>query len=102
VLAHPTTISTDRGELRQAIRELSDMGLDGIEAFNNLAQPDEMEFLRRLAGGLGLLVTGGSDFHGIEEGQEMGRGRGGMRFSADLLAPLKRRLSERQGQLLSL
>ncbi len=102
VLAHPTTISTDRQELRQAIRELADLGLDGVEAFNNLAQPDEMEFLRRLAGELGLLVTGGSDFHGIEEGLEMGKGRGGMRFSADLLAPLKKRLAERQDQLLSL
>jgi predicted metal-dependent phosphoesterase TrpH len=102
VLAHPTTISTDRGVLRHAIRELTEIGLDGIEAFNNLAQPDEMEFLRRLAGELGLLVTGGSDFHGIEEGLEMGKGRGGMRFSADLLAPLKRCLSERQDQLLSL
>ncbi len=102
VLAHPTTISTDRRELRQAIRELADLGLDGVEAFNNLAQPDEMEFLRRLAGELGLLVTGGSDFHGIEEGLEMGKGRGGMRFSASLLAPLKKRLAERQDQLLSL
>lgn len=102
VLAHPTTISTDRNVLRQTIRELANMGLDGIEAFNNLAQPDEMEFLRRLAGELGLLVTGGSDFHGIEEGLEMGKGRGGMRFSAALLAPLKERLSERQDQLLSL
>ena len=102
VLAHPTTISNDRGVLRQAIKELADIGLDGIEAFNNLAQPDEMEYLRRLAGELGLLVTGGSDFHGIEEGLEMGKGRGGMRFSADLLAPLKKRLAERQDQLLSL
>lgn len=102
VLAHPTTVSTDRRELRQVIRELAGMGLDGIEAFNNLAQPDEMEFLRRLAGELGLLVTGGSDFHGIEEGLEMGKGRGGMRFSADLLAPLNERLSKRRDQLLSL
>ena len=96
VLAHPTTISTDRRELRQAISELADMGLDGIEVFNNLAQPEEMEFLRRLAGELGLLVTGGSDFHGIEERLEMGRGRGGMRFSADLLAPLNELLSQRR------
>ena len=102
VLAHPTTISTDRGIVRQAIKDLAEMGLDGIEAFNNLALPDDMEFLRRLAGELGLLVTGGSDFHGIEEGLEMGKGRGGMRFSADLLAPLKKRLAERQDQLLSL
>ena len=102
VLAHPTSISADRQELRRVISELAEMGMDGIEAFNNLALPEEMERLRRLAGELGLLVTGGSDFHGIEEGLEMGRGRGGMRFSADLLAPLKELLSQRQDQLLSL
>jgi predicted metal-dependent phosphoesterase TrpH len=93
VLAHPTTVSTDRQELRTILKELSEKGLDGIEAFNNMAQPLEMEFLRRLAIELGLLVTGGSDFHGIEDGLEMGRGRGGIRFNADLLIPLKKRLT---------
>ena len=102
VLAHPTTVSTDRQELRDIIIELSCMGLDGIEVFNNMAREEEMEFLRRLADDLGLLVTGGSDFHGIEEGLEMGKGRGGIRFSDTLLAPIKERLSERRNQLLSL
>jgi predicted metal-dependent phosphoesterase TrpH len=102
VLAHPTTVSSDRQELREIITELSETGLDGIEVFNNMAQPEEMEFLRRLANELGLLVTGGSDFHGIEEGLQMGRGRGGIRFSNTLLAPLRKRLSIRKNQLLSL
>ena len=95
VLAHPTTISDDRQELHLVIRELAAMGLDGIEAFNNLALPNDMEYLRRLAEELGLLVTGGSDFHGIGEGQKIGRGRGGMRFSANLLAPLRKLISQR-------
>jgi predicted metal-dependent phosphoesterase TrpH len=102
VLAHPTTVSTERQELRDMITELSETGLDGIEVFNNLAQADEMEFLRRLADELGLLATGGSDFHGIEEGLQMGRGRGGIRFSDTLLPPLRKRLSGRKNQLLSL
>ncbi|MFA7060441.1 MAG: PHP domain-containing protein [Pedobacter sp.] len=100
VLAHPTTITDDRQELHNVIRELAKIGLDGIEVFNNLALPNEMEYLRRLAEELGLLVTGGSDFHGIEEGQKMGQGRGGIRFSANLLIPLRKRLAERQNQLL--
>lgn len=102
VLAHPTTISNDRQELRDVIGELSDMGLDGIEVFNNMAHVDEMEFLRRFALESALLMTGGSDFHGIEEGLEMGRGRGGIRFSETLLAPIRKRLSGRQHQPLSL
>lgn len=102
VLAHPTTVSSDRQVLRDVITELSESGLDGIEVFNNMAQPDEMEFLRRLANELGLLVTGGSDFHGIEEGLQMGRGRGGIRFSEYLLAPLRKSINVRRNQVLSL
>ena len=102
VLAHPTAISGERQELHGVVRELSKIGLDGIEVFNNLALPNEMEYLRRLAEELELVVTGGSDFHGIEEGQKMGRGRGGIRFSSHLLTPLRKRLTERQDQPLSL
>ena len=94
-LAHPTSITTDRQQLRQIILELRGIGLDGIEVYNNMAQPEEMAFLRRLALKFGLQVSGGSDFHGIEEGVEMGKGRGGMRFSADLLAPLIDILTQR-------
>lgn len=101
VLAHPSTITDDRQELINIIRELAKSGLDGVEVFNNMALPEEMEYLRRLAEELGLLVTGGSDFHGIEEGQKMGRGRGGMRFSANLLAPLREHITERRNRLLS-
>ncbi len=96
VLAHPTSISTQHSELRSIIAELAELGLDGVEVFNNMAQPEEMAILQRIAGGLGLLATGGSDFHGIEEGQEMGRGRGGIRFENALLVPLKALIEERR------
>lgn len=96
VLAHPTSVSSDRQELRRIILELHDLGLGGVEVYNNLAQSDEMEFLRRLAVECGLMISGGSDFHGIEEGLEMGKGRGGIRFSSTLLAPLIDWLSDRR------
>jgi predicted metal-dependent phosphoesterase TrpH len=96
VLAHPTSISQDMAELWRIITELHQLGLDGIEVFNNQAQAEEMEFLRRRAEEAGLLLTGGSDFHGIEAGQEMGRGRGGIRFNVRLLAPLRERLAQRR------
>lgn len=102
VLAHPTSVSADRQQLRKIILKLKELGLEGIEVYNNMAQGEEMEFLRRLAEELNLLISAGSDFHGIEEGLEIGRGRGGMRFSDTLLAPLWKRLEERKNQLLSL
>lgn len=88
VLAHPTSICKDLAELRRIITSLKDMGLDGIEVFNNMGWPQEIEFLRRLAGELDLLITAGSDFHGIETGIEIGKGREGIRFDSSLLAPL--------------
>ncbi|HEY3308565.1 MAG TPA: PHP domain-containing protein [Desulfuromonadaceae bacterium] len=95
VLAHPTTITNDQQKLCSILKDLAEMGLDGIEVFNNMAFPLESEYLRRAAQELGLIVTGGSDFHGIEEGLKMGRGRGGMRFSANLLPPLRSLLLQR-------
>lgn len=89
ILAHPTSISKNHHELRRIITELKGLGLDGIEVYNNLAYVEEMEFLRRLALELKLLITGGSDFHGIEDGLEMGKGRGGIRFNENIITPLK-------------
>ena len=96
VLAHPTSIGAQRTELRSIVAELAELGLDGVEVFNNMAQPEEMAILQRIAADLGLLATGGSDFHGIEGGQEIGRGRGGIRFEDALLVPLKALIEERR------
>ena len=92
VLAHPTSISRDPGTLGSVIDALQLSGLDGIEVYNNMGWPLEIEFLRRTAEDRGLLVTAGSDFHGIEEGLEIGRGREGIRFDSVLLAPLRERI----------
>ncbi|MBT1073528.1 PHP domain-containing protein [Pelotalea chapellei] len=88
VLAHPTSISIEHPDLRRIILDMRDLGLEGIEVYNNMARPEDMEFLRRLAEEFDLMVSAGSDFHGIEEGLEIGRGRGGIRFNDTLLAPL--------------
>ena len=94
VLAHPTSISKELGTLGSLIAALQRSGLDGIEVYNNMGWPLEIEFLRRTAEDLGLLVTAGSDFHGIEEGLEIGRGREGMHFDSALLAPLYERMQQ--------
>lgn len=89
VLAHPTSISDDKKVLATLIRELADLGLGGIEVYNNMCNDDESAFLLRLASDLQLNVTGGSDFHGIEAGIEMGTGRGQLDISYDCIAQLK-------------
>ena len=94
VLAHPTSISRDSAVLGPVITSLQLSGLDGIEVYNNMGWPLEIEYLRRTAEERGLLVTAGSDFHGIEEGLEIGKGREGMRFDSALLAPLYERIQQ--------
>ncbi len=88
VLAHPQSISRNREELTAIIRDMSQKGLGGIEAFNTMGFEGDTEFLRHLADSLGLAVTGGSDFHGSEEGLLMGRGRGNLLITSEILDTL--------------
>ncbi|GAM09305.1 protein TrpH [Geobacter sp. OR-1] len=66
VLAHPTTISRERGVLRDVIGMMVALKLDGIEVYNTLATLDDSEFLLAIARRHNLVITGGSDFHGNE------------------------------------
>ena len=59
VLAHPGIM--DRDEL---IIELKECGLMGIEAIHPLHVPEKQLYYEKLANKYGLLITGGSDWHG--------------------------------------
>ncbi|MBE3581705.1 MAG: PHP domain-containing protein [Thermoanaerobacteraceae bacterium] len=69
VLAHPGLIGEDA-----IIRELASRGLQGLEAYYPQHSREEVARYLDLAGELGLLVTGGSDFHGpdIPDHAELG------------------------------
>ena len=57
---------------------MAELGLDGLEVFNNMCYKDDMIYFESLAGAMGLTMTGGSDFHGFESDVEIGTGRGGL------------------------
>jgi predicted metal-dependent phosphoesterase TrpH len=95
VLAHPQSITRDRGAMRDIVGELAGMGLDGLEAFNNMCFDDDMIFLEELAASQNLVITGGSDFHGFEDDVEIGTGRGGLAVAWRLLEAMKRRRDEK-------
>ena len=61
VLAHPGITCADA-----LIPALVDAGLEGIEAYHADHTPEDRERYSRMATSLGLLVTGGTDFHGPE------------------------------------
>lgn len=96
VLAHPTTITNDRTTLVGILDELCAMGLAGVEAFNNVCNEQESAFLKSYADKKGLIWTGGSDYHGIEEGINMGTGRGTMAIPYSCVEELKRIQKERR------
>lgn len=64
VLAHPLLYSLSEEQLIQLISELKDAGLMGIETFYVLNRNTDEAFVRSLAHQYGLIMTGGSDFHG--------------------------------------
>jgi 3',5'-nucleoside bisphosphate phosphatase len=59
VLAHPGTLNRDAW-----IAGLARRGLDGIEVWHSKHGPAEINRYREIARAHGLLMTGGSDFHG--------------------------------------
>ena len=99
VLAHPPAISDDRANLRNVIRELAAMGLDGLEVFSNMCYDDDMIFFENLAVQLGLVITGGSDYHGFEDDVEIGLGRGGLAVAYRWVTELKKLHEGRSGLL---
>jgi len=65
VLAHPARlVKNDFGMLEEILEELSAQGLDGIEVFHSEHSAEEQKLLLGIAQSRGLLVSGGSDFHG--------------------------------------
>lgn len=96
ILAHPQSLSRSRPELVAIIREMAAKGLDGIEAINTMGMDDDEQFLRNLANNTGLIVTGGSDFHGTEEGLSMGTGRGNLHIPAQILENMKALLKNKK------
>ncbi len=65
VMAHPGLVPMGDDALAERITSLSrDTGMDGIEAYYSQHTPAQTVHFLALAARLGLLVTGGSDFHG--------------------------------------
>ena len=64
VLAHPMELGKGEMALEALVHEWHTQGLDGLEVYHPSAANNHAAFLYRLARREGLLVTGGSDYHG--------------------------------------
>lgn len=64
VLAHPFTMNLDIDELERFVDDLVAAGLRGIEGYHGDLPEDAQELYRTLGRAKGLIVSGGSDYHG--------------------------------------
>ena len=65
ILAHPFEIVRKQGvEIAPVIDELEYYGLDGVEVFTTKHNKEEEEYMHDLCRNRGLLISGGSDYHG--------------------------------------
>ncbi len=81
VLAHPIFIGIDDKKLIELLHQLIAIGLDGLEAYNSGTGNDDIDRYITLARRMGLIVTGGSDFHQpLQGGIVIGTGRGNLKI----------------------
>ena len=72
VFAHPAAATRGTTVGDDAIRAMAAAGLAGLEVDHRDNAPADRERLRALAGELGLLVTGASDYHGAGKDNRLG------------------------------
>jgi predicted metal-dependent phosphoesterase TrpH len=86
-LAHPVRLQEDVTTILPGLRAA---GLNAIEAYHSDHIPAQTELYLHLAAQHGLLVTGGSDFHGAVKPEiRLGTGRGSLRIPHDLVDRLR-------------
>lgn len=105
ILAHPAYLQAkNEAELETLVRGLKDARLDGIEVYYSTHTPEQTACCARLAQKFGLAISGGSDFHGDDEGNreglsvQLGSGiAGSLNLPYAVLEDLKARRKKRSG-----
>lgn len=64
VIAHPGQMKITRNKLRQLVRRLKEHGLGGLEVLHPSHAPHQVAAFEQICDELGLVPTGGTDYHG--------------------------------------
>lgn len=88
VMAHPGLNRSD-----EVIPAMVEAGLDGIECFHTKHSAATAEHYRQMADHFHLLITGGSDCHGLSKGRPL---IGSVRLPYEHVEKLKTRVAERR------
>jgi hypothetical protein len=90
ILAHPCLYKMKRAELETMVEEMVAAGLDGIEAIYSASQGSDEKDYKALAAKHGLLVSGGTDFHGSNKPYlKLGIGKGNLHVPYQIYEDLK-------------
>jgi len=90
VLAHPFTLFIEPDELESFVDELCDAGLKGIEGYHGDLPVDAQEPFRAIGESRGLVVSGGSDYHGhMRPGRPLPGGAHGVEVPPQALEELR-------------
>ena len=91
ILAHPISLKHKIYKETEAfLRELKYIGLDGVEAYYSTHSKNFTSFLVNAAKRNNLLISGGSDFHGINKPDtDLGRGKGNLEVPDQVYFDLK-------------
>ena len=77
VLAHPKSLELSEKEFLILLKEMISCGLKGIEVYHSSHTQEEIKYYLEIANKYGLLISGGSDFHGktVKPDIELGTGK---------------------------
>ncbi len=90
VLAHPYSLGLEADALDEALAELADGGIGGLECYYGRYAPEVRTELVTLARRHGLVATGGSDFHGdYKPDLAIGTGTGDLSVPDEVLDELE-------------
>ena len=95
VAAHLHLIKKPDDELRQYLKELIPYGLDGVEGYYTDYTPDMELRYQAMAKELGLVISGGTDYHGANKPHiAIGKGKGNLEIPYSVLESLQKRHQE--------
>ena len=95
VAAHLHLIKKPDEELRQYLKALIPYGLDGVEGYYTDYTPDMEQRYQAMAKELGLVISGGTDYHGANKPHiAIGKGRGNLEIPYCVLEGLRKRHQE--------
>lgn len=90
ILAHPVLYHMNQITLNRMIEELLPSGLSGMEVLYSTYTNGDEALMRKTAARHGLLLSGGSDFHGANKPYiHLGSGRGNLFVPYELLTKMK-------------